>query len=150
VSWARVIAVLASVLPLDVCLAPAAFAGALTVIGLRSARADVVRHLGAALLVMAGIFVAAYLAPLKYDDRSRVTLPSRCVAMNVAMQRLGIRSVTQEELCFSSATPLRREVVQRLEEALDASGLRIRQLYCGSGVTLLFGAYPLSARLEAR
>lgn len=143
-AWTRVIiwsvlgAALASVLPMDFCLAPLGVAFPLAIIA-RNGGPRLVSRIAVSLLVMSLVFVAAWAAPLKHDDRTHLTFASRCVPMDEVLKELGTKPDRSEELCFSSASPTRREVLARLEE----SGIKLRFGYCGTGATLLFGPYPM-------
>lgn len=59
--------------------------------------------------------------------------------MSEVLEALGTKPDRSQEICFSRPSPTRREVLARLEE----SGIKLRFGYCGTGATLLFGAYPM-------
>lgn len=90
---------------------------------------------------------AAWLAPLKYDDRTRLALPAECVDVETIV-RLSRATwygspPPAEPICFDSRTPSRSTV--RL--ALASRGIAWEQSYCGNGSTVLFGGFPMRTRL---
>lgn len=100
-----------------------------------------------ALAVASGVVAAARLAPLKFEDRTRVNLPTTCVGRRQLLEAVKARversaqveSHEEETFCFATKNPSVREVQRQLE--LRGLGLFIGK--CGNGSSILFGGDPM-------
>lgn len=115
-----------------------------------SVRAWRVRAVGvptAMLAAFAVTVVAAWLAPLKHEDRTRLTLPAECVDVETILR--ASRAIWHGApppvgpVCFDSLTPTLRTV----RGTLASRGIAWEQFSCANGATILFGAWPRRAHV---
>jgi hypothetical protein len=91
--------------------------------------------------------------PTKDIDRRQIELSSRCVpvkeltkAMRVQLDHLASEA-GERPVCFDNLTPNWRTIA---EQSKTQAGVDLTFHYCGSGATVLFGAYPVTVVLADR
>ena len=100
-----------------------------------------------ALVLASGVVVAAGLAPLKFEDRTSVSLPTTCVGRAQLLEAVNGRaerpnrpeSEEEDTFCFATKTPNVREV----QRQLALRGLDLFVGKCGNGSSILFGGAPI-------
>lgn len=145
------VGVVTSVLPVEVLmLSPLGYVAVIALAADRARKERSWRPLAPSLTAFAAtlaVATAAVFLPFKYiDSHALEGLNGRCVPFGDALQAFRRRSadvapaLLEKQVCFSSARPSLREAFAAIEDQL---GVHLQYGYCGSGVTLLWGAHPI-------